>query len=314
MRDWIGIDEVVAVADTGNFASAARALGRSTSHVSRAIAQLEARLGGEIFHRTTRSVTLSPLGENLAGLFRRLVEDRNEAFEWAEGGGEPHGELRISCSTTLGERFVAPIVREYAQRFPAVSVLMDLSNRVVDVVGEGYDLAIRTGHIGDPRLVGVQLASRKLILCASTDYVSRNGMPSSAEALDDLDCIAGSAQHWQFRGEHGNFFYKPSARLRCNSGIAVLDAIVAGMGIGQLPTFYLHGHLVNDLVELLPHLRVADEPVWGAYAKRRQVTPKLRELLTMLATSLKPALDPPASLSHGAEPAQTNAYLPLPTV
>ncbi len=291
MRDWIGIEEVVAIADAGSFAGAARALGTSTSHISRAVAELEQKLQGELFHRTTRKVSPTDLGRTLVEHFRRIIQDRDEAMAWATGDGQPHGELRISCSITLGERFVAPIVRRFAQRFPAVSVTMDLSNRMVDIVAEGYDLAIRTGQLGDPRLTGVRLASRKLILCTSKDYIAQRGQPSSIDALAGFDCLVGSAQTWHFRNQGRDITYRPSGRWRCNSGVAVLDAVLAGMGICQLPEFYLKGHLGKELVELLPDHRVADEPIWGAYSRRRHLTPKLQQMLARLAEELGPALE-----------------------
>lgn len=291
MRDWLGIEEVVAIADAGSFAGAARALGTSTSHISRAVAELEHRLQGDLFHRTTRKVSLTDLGRPLVEHFRRLIQDRDEALAWAVGDGEPHGEIRISCSTALGERFVAPIVRRFAQSFPAVSVTMDLSNRMVDIVAEGYDLAIRTGQLGDPRLAGVRLASRKLILCASKTYVEKRGRPKSIADLDRFDCLVGSAQTWHFRDHGEDVAYRPSGRWRCNSGVAVLDAVLAGMGVSQLPEFYLRGHIGEDLVELLAQHRVADEPIWGAYSRRRHLTPKLRQILAQLSEELGPALE-----------------------
>ena len=291
MRDWIGIEEVVAIADAGSFAGAARALGTSTSHVSRSVAKIEQKLQGELFHRTTRKVGLTDLGRTLVEHFRRIIQDRDEAMAWASGNGEPHGEIRISCSTALGERFVAPIVRRFAQQFPAVSVTMDLSNRMVDIVAEGYDLAIRTGQLGDPRLTGVRLASRKLILCAALDYVERRGLPQSIDALGEFDCLVGSAQIWHFRDQGQEIMYRPAGRWRCNSGVAVLDAVLAGMGICQLPEFYLKDHMGRELVELLPEHRVADEPIWGAYSRRRHLTPKLQRLIARLAEELGPALE-----------------------
>lgn len=294
MGDWDGIEEVVAVADAGSFAGAARALSSSTSHVSRAVAALEERLQNPLFYRTTRIVNLTDLGRNLVEQFRRIIQDRDEALAWASGEGEPEGEIRISCSTSLGERFIAPIVRQYAQRYPRITIIMDLSNRLVDLAAEGYDLAIRTGQRNDPRLGGVRLASRKLILTASLDYVRAKGEPRSIEELDRFDCLIGSNPSWYFRQDGVERSYRPSGRWRCNSGLAVLDAVLADMGICQLPEFYLHGHLGVELVELLPDLRAPDEPIWAVYPQRRHLAPKVRQLIITLEEQIKIALSAPA--------------------
>lgn len=294
MGDWDGIEEVVAVADAGSFAGAARALSSSTSHVSRAVAALEERLQNPLFYRTTRIVNLTDLGRNLVEQFRRIIQDRDEALAWASGEGEPEGEIRISCSTSLGERFIAPIVRQYAQRYPRITIIMDLSNRLVDLAAEGYDLAIRTGQRNDPRLGGVHLASRKLILTASLDYLRAKGEPRSIEELDRFDCLIGSNPAWYFRQDGVERSYRPSGRWRCNSGPAVLDAVLADMGICQLPEFYLHGHLGAELVELLPELRAPDEPIWAVYPQRRHLAPKVRQLIATLEEQIKLALSAPA--------------------
>ena len=289
MSQWDGIEEVVAVAQAGSFAGAARALGLSTSHVSRAVASLEERLQNPIFYRTTRIVRLTDLGRNLVEQFRRMIQDRDEALAWASGEGEPEGEIRISCSTALGERFVTPIVLEYARRFPKVSIDVDLSNRVVDLVAEGYDLAIRTGQRSDARLGGVRLAARKLLLVASTGYVRARGTPQVVEDLDGHDCLIGSAQSWQFRRDGVDLPYRPTGRWRCNSGLAVLDAALADMGICQLPEYYLADHVGRDLVELLPDCRAPDEPIWAVYPQRRHLAPKVRHLIATLAEQMQPA-------------------------
>ena len=151
MNRWDGIDEVVAVADSGSFAKAARMLGVSTSHVSRAVARIETRLAVPIFARTTRIVSPTDAGRELIAQFRQLVVARDEMIASIDQGPEPQGHLRLTCSVGLGLHFVTPILLDYMRDYPRVQVQYDLTDRIVDVVGEGYDVAIRTGNLPDSR-------------------------------------------------------------------------------------------------------------------------------------------------------------------
>ena len=138
MSCWDGIDEFVAVATAGSFIGGARALGVSTSHISRAIQDMEQRLETQLFHRTTRVVRLSDTGRSLLDHCRQLIADREDMLALIHEESEPQGELRLTCSTAMGERFLAPIMRRFAMRNPRLSVTLDLTNRVVDLIVEGY--------------------------------------------------------------------------------------------------------------------------------------------------------------------------------
>ena len=186
---WDGFDEVVAVADTGTFVGAAKRLGSSTSHVSRAVARLEQTLGAQFFHRTTRAVSLTDTGRTLVDQFRRLIAERDEAIAMLDLQGEPQGQLRITCPTALGERFIAPIVRGYVQEYPKLSVDLDLTNRVVELVSEGFDLALRTGTLPDSRLIATQIATRPIVTCAAPGYIARHGEPLSVDEVEQHECI-----------------------------------------------------------------------------------------------------------------------------
>jgi len=142
MSQWDGIDEFLSVATSGSFTAGARALGMSTTHVSRAIMALERRVEAQLFHRTTRAVRLTDTGQAFFERCERIAQERDEAIALICAHNEPQGELRVTCSTTMGERFVAPILRRFAGQHPRLSVSIELSNRVVDLAGEGYDLAL----------------------------------------------------------------------------------------------------------------------------------------------------------------------------
>jgi DNA-binding transcriptional LysR family regulator len=290
-QKWDGIDEFVAVATMGSFAGGAESLGASTSQVSRAIARLEGRLEAQLFYRTTRKVALTDTGRALGQRCRELIRQRDEALDLVAGGGEPQGELRLTCSTALGSRFVAPIVARMTRQYPKLSVNLELSNRIIDLVAEGFDLAVRTGNLADSRLIATRIASRRLYLCASPDYLERAGRPQAVDDLAHFECLMGAASTWQFEIDGSNRPFRPNGRWRCNSGDAVLEAALLGMGICQLPEFYVLPRLADGSLEsLLETYRPKDEPIWAVYPQRRHLLPKVQHLVDRLRIELGPAL------------------------
>ncbi|MBX3593494.1 MAG: LysR family transcriptional regulator [Sphingomonas sp.] len=291
MNQWEGVDEVAAVAESGSFVAAARRLDVSVSHVSRAVARCEERLQTQIFARTTRSVRVTDTGRLLVEQFQRLIAEREEAFAMVEANGEPQGALRITCSISLGERFVAPLVRGYAQDYPRLAIELDLTNRVVDLVSEGYDLAIRTGALSDTRLLRRQITRRQVDLCAAPAYLERRGVPRTIDDLARHDCIVGSARSWHFASGGAVRAWRPVPRWQCNSGSAVADAAISGMGICHLPSFYIRDAMADGrLVPLLTDSRPPDEPVWAVYPQRRHLLPKVRRLVDHLSAGLGNAI------------------------
>jgi len=291
MRGWEGIDEFVAVATTGSFKGGADALGLSTTHMSRAIAALENRVQRPLFHRTTRTVRLTDTGRLFYDHCSRIVTERDEAIALISEGAEPQGDLRITCSTAMGERFIAPIVRAFAARYVKLAVTIEVTNRLVDLIGEGYDMAIRTGTLADSRLIGTRIASRTLYTCAAPAYLAARGTPNAIADLAHHDCLIGTTTSWQFRSWGRIETIRPRGRWRCNSGEAVAQAAIAGMGICQLPEFYVLPHIASGtLVPLLANFAMEDEPIWAVYPQRRHLLPKITGLLDLLRSELPVAL------------------------
>lgn len=287
MSQWDGIDEFIAVATASSFTRGARAIGMSPTHVSRAVRALEERVQAQLFHRTTRTVSLTDTGGVLFERCERIAQERDEAIALISQQGEPQGELRVTCSTALGERFVAPILRRFAMPHPRLSVTIDLTNRIVDLLAEGYDLAVRTGHAADPRLISTQVASRTLYTCAAPSYLARAGVPHDVADLSDHECIIGTSQTWQFRAEGREVIHRPAGRFRCNSGHAVMEACISGLGICQLPDFYIQPYLRHGMVELiLQDFQPDDEPVWAVYPQRHHLLPKISRAVECLQREL----------------------------
>ena len=288
MSRWDGIDEFTAVAEQASFSAAAKRLGQSTSAVSREIARLEDRLQTRLLHRTTRRVELTDAGRDFLARCRRLIDERDEALAAVQPDDQaPRGLLRMTCSVSYGERFIAPAVNTFARQNPELRIELDLDNRLRDLVGDGYDLAVRFGHLTDSRLMARRLASRRLILCASPDYLARRGAPRDLSEIASHDGLIGSAEHWRFTEAGREVTLRPSGRWRCNSGAAVLDATLQGLGLCQLPDFYVAEALATGaLISLLDEQRPPDEGVWAVHPHPRHVPPKVRAMIDWLHEGL----------------------------
>jgi DNA-binding transcriptional LysR family regulator len=292
MSDWDGIEEVVAIADAGTFAGGAKLLGLSPSQMTRIIAKIEERLGTQFFVRTTRRLSLTDTGRAFVEQCRNILQERDELLAQVNSSGEPQGTLRITCSIALGERFVAPLVAQFTMAYPKMSVTLDLTNRVVDIVGDGYDVGIRTGHVADGRVVARRIASRPIDTCASPDYLRIAGEPGAIEELDRHACLIGTNLNWHFLEVGQPRIFKPDGRFRCNSGTAVVNAAIAGMGICQLPKFYVQRAVEQGvLTPILQRFRAEPEAIWIVYPQRRHLQPKVRSLVALLSRELQAALD-----------------------
>lgn len=287
MSLWDGIEEFVAVATYGSFTKGSKALGISVTQASRAVASLEQRLQAQLFHRTTRVVRLTDTGRAFLEHGRRMVDDRNEAIGLVTERGEPQGDIKLSCSTAMGERFIAPIMRRFALQNPKVNIVLDLTNRIVDLVAEGYDLTIRTGILTDSRLIGTRIGSRSFLTCASPSYIDWTAPPSTVSDLSSHECLVGTSSTWKFKENGQETFFRPTSRFRCNSGQAIADACVSGMGICQLPEFYVLDHLRTGTLRLVLHdFRADAEQVWAVYPERRHLSLKIRSAIDFLRSEL----------------------------
>ncbi|MDX5446306.1 MAG: LysR family transcriptional regulator [Zoogloeaceae bacterium] len=288
MNRWEGIDAFVSVAESGRFATAAALLGVSTSHVSRLIARLEERLQTRLFYRSTRQVRLTETGRTFLAHCQRLQDGFDEALHAVQDlEGAPKGLLRMTCALTYGERFVVPLVNEFIARHPQLRVEIELTNRTLDIVQEGFDLAVRLGRLSDSRLTATRLAPRVMHLCAAPAYLARRGVPTTLDDLAQHDCLIGTSDTWAFQSEGSVRTLRVSGRWRCNSGQAVLDAALRGFGLCQLPDYYVREPLGDGRLQaLLPDLQPPDTAVWAVFPAQRHRSPKVRLLVDHLRDGL----------------------------
>ncbi|SDI44256.1 DNA-binding transcriptional regulator, LysR family [Pseudomonas flavescens] len=293
MNRWEGLDEFVAVAECGQFTAAAERLGLSSSQVSRQIARLEERLHTRLFYRTTRKVALTEAGQTFLQHCQRLQDAREEALNAiGDLGGEPKGLLRMTCAVAYGERFIVPLVSAFAARHPRLSVDIELSNRTLDLLQDGFDIAIRLGRLQDSRMLATRLAPRRMYLCASPDYLQRYGRPHSLSELARHNCLVGSSDVWTFQLDGCEASQRVQGNWRCNSGQAVLDAALGGLGLCQLPDYYVLEHLRSGaLVSLLDNHQPPNTAVWALYPQQRHLSPKVRQLIDALRDGLSQRIE-----------------------
>ena len=247
------------VVETRGVAAAALDLGLSAPTVSKALARLEKRLGSRLVNRTSRRFALTDAGQMLADRAARLLADAEAAQnEMLAQSSTPRGVVRLAVPMSFGIREVAPILPAFLRRYTEVSVDLHLSDALVDVVGDGFDIALRIGEPADSSLLSRRLGAVPGVIAAAPSYLDRYGRPAHPAELAQHACFAYAYQRtrgtWHFRnaaGEHVTV--RPSGRLRVNNGDAVLPAMIEGLGIGGLPAFIARDALDNGrLVQILP--------------------------------------------------------------
>lgn len=278
MKHWEAMEAFVEVVHQGSFSKAANRLNVSASHISRLITHLEQRLNTTLLFRTTRSIRLSEAGEKFYQHCRDLPNTLASAEEAVSALTQaPMGTLRITCATTFGERYLAPLLNDFLLQQPKLQLDLHLTNREVDLIEEGYDLAIRMGALRDSSLLSRRLCDRAEYLCASREYVDQYGIPHTLAELNKHKCLMGSKNHWVFQQNGQRREVKVSSQWRSNSGPALLDAIRKGLGIAQLPDYYVKNDLSSGrLVSLLPQYQYPYTGVWLVYPRSQQPSPKLK--------------------------------------
>lgn len=288
MLAWEGVTEFVAVAETESFTQAAKRLGISTAQVSRQVSALEARLATRLFHRTTRKVSVTEAGQIYFQHCRQVLDSLEEAERTITNlQSAPRGKLRITAPVTYGEKTIAPLVNDFVLRYPELELELKLTNRTLDLVAEGYDVAIRMGALASSTLMARRLASRTQYVCASPQYLASRGTPHSLSELENHNCLQGSQDHWRFQENGKTRSLRIKGKLNCGSGWALLDAALKGVGIVQLPDYYVQPHLDSgQLIALLTQHQQPEEGIWAVYPHNRHLSPKVRFLLDHLTQSL----------------------------
>jgi len=266
---------LIEVVDRGSFSAAAARLGVSKQGVSRRIMALETTLGARLLVRTTRRLSPTADGVGFVERARRILADLDEAAQSVSPQqGAPRGKLRIAAPVSFGTLYLAPVVPPFLLANPEVELDIELNDRLVDLVGEGFDMAVRVGVLEDSALIARRIAAMRVYVCASPDYLARRGTPAHPDALRDHDCLVYSASRsasWQFMIGRQIKTLTVAGRLRANNGELLRDAAIAGLGITRLPDFMI-GTALSDgrLCPLLEPFLPALGAVHAVYPTHRQ--------------------------------------------
>jgi DNA-binding transcriptional LysR family regulator len=283
----------VKVAETGSFTAAAAALGVSSQMVGKHIRFLEARYGMQLINRTTRRQSLTEAGHAFfEGSKAVLLEaDAAEALA-ANLLAAPRGKLKVNAPVSFGAHSLTPIVPRYLRQYPEVQLDLTLSDRIVDLVDEGYDAVIRVAPLADSGLIARQLAPYRLVTCAAPAYLAERGIPAQPEDLAHHECLGFAFStrppipEWEFVSAQGRHAVRVTSRFSVNNGQGLRSAALAGLGIIQQPREMLHDDLATGrLVQVLPAYEAPARPMYLLFARDRRPTPKLRSFIDFVVAA-----------------------------
>jgi DNA-binding transcriptional LysR family regulator len=277
------IESFVAVVARGSLTAAAHAEGVAPAIIGRRIGALEQRLGVKLLLRTTRRITLTHEGSAFLEACQRLLADLATAEASVSAGGvKASGHLRITAPAGFGRRHVAPLVPPFLERHPEVSLSLNLSDRVVDIVNEGVDCAVRVGDLPDSALVSVRLADNRRLCVATPAYLARAGTPQHPRELERHECLtlssdASQTRGWAFVVDGEPSFVRPRGRLDCSDGQVLHDWCLAGLGIAWRSTWEVEDEIASGaLVSLLEEFRAPPNGIYAVFAQRKHLPLRVR--------------------------------------
>ena len=288
MAYWEGVIEFVTVAENQSFTLAAKKLGMNVVKVSRRVSALENALSVKLLNRTTRKVALTDAGKQYFQNCKPLLEGLDHAErEVTQMQQQAKGLIRLTAPVTYGERFIGPLINDFLIEHPQLDVELVLTNQQLDLIEQGIDVAIRLGKLNDSSMIAKRLTRRQLYVCASPEYIERHGEPHTLSELRQHQCLVGTLSYWRFREQGIERSIHISGRMNCNSGQVLYDSAVKGLGLVQLPDYYVQQALAKgSLLEVLSQYRDSTEGIWVLYPHNRQLSYKVKLFMQFLVSHL----------------------------
>lgn len=293
MDKFRSLQVFIKVADNQGFAAAARSLNMSPPAVTRAVAMLEEDLGTPLFVRTTRSVRLTESGQRFLQDARRILLDLQEAQDAATGShAAPRGELHVTAPALFGRMYVTPILGDFLDLHPDVSARTLFVDRIVNLVDEGMDVAIRLGSLPDSSLVAVRCGSVRQMVVASPDYLIRHGVPAMPESLAGHQIIKATAttpgNEWKFQHNNKPIAVRLEPRVRMNTNDAAIELAVRGGGVARLISYQVAPFIADGRLQtVLEAFEMPSQPVHVVHQEGRLVSAKVRAFVDFMAQRLR---------------------------
>jgi len=276
------------VVESGGFSAAARELGISKSAVSKQVSQLEHRLNARLLNRTTRSLSLTEIGREFHERCLRIVAEAEEA-ELAVNNLQdaPRGTLRINLPMNFALQHITPYLPDFMKRYPELKIDMDLDDRVIDLIEEGYDMAIRIARLPDSSHIARKLAPFCVSVCATPEYWDTHGRPTHPKDLAKHNCLQykylAGGNEWYFRSPKENFSVKIKGSVKANNGSALHMIVAGGLGVGMIPTFEVGENLKSGKLEaVLEEWMIRDLAIYAIYPQTRHLSTKVRVFIDFL--------------------------------
>jgi LysR family transcriptional regulator for bpeEF and oprC len=290
MDNLSGILAFVRAAEARSFTKAARQLGMSPSGVSKAISRLEDQFKVRLLHRTSRSVSMTPEGTAFYERCRQIVAGLEDAEQLLSRAREmPRGVLRVTLPLSVGRLYLARVMPAFVERYPELAVEASFTDRLVDLIEEGYDLAVRMGKPPDSRVIARPLTTGTLTTCAAPAYLKRHGTPRKPEDLVNHNCIrfvvpgTGRAQDWKFQRDGKRFGISVSGNLTLDHAEALVEAALAGTALIQISSYVTTPAIRSGkLKTVLSGFQVDSPAIWVMYPQNRHLTPRVRAFVDFL--------------------------------
>lgn len=280
----------VAAVDSGSYTRASSSVGLSRSAIGKSITRLEAQLGVRLLNRTTRQLSLTEEGRIMYDRCKQILEDLEEVdATMALRREKPTGTLRLTAPLSLGQRHILPVIDRFLKKWPELRADIVFSDRYVDLIEEGFDIAIRIGEPkDDSRILTRTIATQHMVTCASPEYLSLRGVPVVPDDLSRHDTIffrsAEKRRVWRYQTPEGYYLYDGPGRMDIDSSEAMLSSAIAGFGIIQLPDYLAFQSLERgELTAILTEFKVDPEPVRIIYPSKRHLSPRIRGFVDMIA-------------------------------
>ena len=292
MNQLSRIEVFIRVVEQGSFSAAAQALGVTKSTVSKYVAVLEAETGTRLLHRTSRQVVVTEVGQNLydrcAGILQQAEHALREATRHKEA---PRGTLRLHAPSAFARAFLTPVLADYLLAFPQVELELCCDDRAVDLIGERFDVGLHLGRLPASGLLSRKLGTSRRCVCAAPAYLMRHGVPSRPEDLPLHHCLVYGTDRspvtWTLQGPEGEVVVRLRGRVRATSGEALMELLLAGVGVGFPPAFASAPHLASGrLVPLLMPLVAEHMPIYLLFPPDSQHDPKVRAFLDLAVRQL----------------------------